>query len=490
MNIKEYVVTNKRDRIIRTILWVGIVLLTVIFFVISMPTKLSHVIDPVIALSFVFNGLLFTYGIVISQKRYPFSISFMLWTFSFIFMFYAPLIQYINNVYPWDYQISDDVLIRSNNIVSVFSLITMVVCELIYYFKTKDDKLILRTDDLKKTDAYINHLPISEKKLACMSYCMLFYIILFIVRLKPSDFLSKYKVEKVWDIAGISSLTTLFSTISKYIVAFVFLFNVLMFVKNKKIKLSQIVSLVAFIMVLFPLSTTRFVLATTYLGIVVVLIQKKKLSVYVAPVFFICFLLIFRLMGAMSHLTVDGGSLTDIIKNFCNNFSRSFFSGDYDAYSNLAKAVEYVDEYGATNGRQLLGCLCFFIPRVIWKTKPIGSGALIAETLGNDFTNISMPFIGEGLINFGFFGVAIYAIIIAEIVSLMDINYWNIPINGFNTCEKSKRPKLIFRLYFNIVYPFILFLSFFCLRGDFLTSFTHLSTLLATSIFTYLFVTK
>lgn len=78
-------------------------------------------------------------------------------------------------------------------------------------------------------------------------------------------------------------------------------------------------------MVLFPLSTTRFVLATTYLGIVVVLIQKKKLSVYVAPVFFICFLLIFRLMGAMSHLTVDGGSLTDIIKNFCNNFSRSFF---------------------------------------------------------------------------------------------------------------------------------------------------------------------
>lgn len=488
MNIREYVVTNKRERTVGTVLWVSIVLLVVVFFTISMPAQLSHAIDPAIILSFISNGMLFIYGIVISQKRYPFSISFMLWTFSFIFMFYAPLIQYINNVYPWDYQISDEVLIQTNNIVSVFSLITMVTYEIIYYLKTKDDRLVLRTDDLKKSDTYINNLPISEKKLACISYCMLFYIILFVIRLKPSDFLSKYKVEKVWDIAGISSLTTLFSTISKYIVAFVFLFNVLIFVKNKKIKLSQIVSLVAFIMVLFPLSTTRFVLATTYLGIVVVLIQKKKLSVYVAPVFFICFLLIFRLMGAMSHLTVDGGSLTDIIKNFCNNFSRSFFSGDYDAYSNLAKAVEYIAENGTTNGRQLLGCFLFFIPRTIWKTKPIGSGALVAEIIGQEHTNISMPFIGEGLINFGFLGVIIYAIVIATIIVSMDINYWNIPINGFNYCEKSKKPKLMFRLYFNIAYPFILFLSFFCLRGDFLSSFTHLSTLIVISILVYWFV--
>lgn len=490
MNIREYVVTNKRERTVGTVLWVSIVLLVVVFFAISMPVQLSHAIDPAIILSFISNGMLFIYGIVISQKRYPFSISFMLWTFSFIFMFYAPLIQYINNVYPWNYQISDEVLIQTNNIVSVFSLITMVTYEIIYYLKTKDDRLVLRTDDLKKSDTYINNLPISEKKLACISYCMLFYIILFVIRLKPSDFLSKYKVEKVWSIAGISSLTTLFSTVSIYLVTSVFLFNIIMFVKNKKIKLSQIISLIAFVLVLFPLSTTRFVLATTYLGIAVVLIQKKKLSVYVAPVFFISFLLIFRFLGAMSHLSINGGGFFDIIKDVYINFNESYFSGDYDAYSNLAKAVEYITENGTTNGRQLLGCFLFFIPRTIWKTKPIGSGALIAETLGNDFTNISMPLIGEGLLNFGYFGVAIYAIIIAVVISLMDIYYWNMPIAEMHICVKSERHKSIFRLYFNLIYPFILFLSFFCFRGDFLSSFTHLSTLLATSIFTYLFVTK
>lgn len=68
----------------------------------------------------------------------------------------------------------------------------------------------------------------------------------------------------------------------------------------------------------------------------------------------------------------------------------------------MAKAVEYIAENGTTNGRQLLGCFLFFIPRTIWKTKPIGSGALVAEIIGQEHTNISMPFIGEGLINFGF----------------------------------------------------------------------------------------
>ena len=66
-----------------------------------------------------------------------------------------------------------------------------------------------------------------------------------------------------------------------------------------------------------------------------------------------------------------------------------------------------------TWGYQLLGALFFFVPRAIWATKPIGSGAMLASHQPRAFTNIAMPYWGEGYMNFGILGVVIFTIILA-----------------------------------------------------------------------------
>ena len=78
-----------------------------------------------------------------------------------------------------------------------------------------------------------------------------------------------------------------------------------------------------------------------------------------------------------------------------------------------------------TWGRQLLGALLFWLPRSIWETKPIGSGAFVAEEFNCDFTNISMPWFAEGYINFGFFGILLFTVLLSWFCSFYDSKYWN-----------------------------------------------------------------
>jgi hypothetical protein len=75
--------------------------------------------------------------------------------------------------------------------------------------------------------------------------------------------------------------------------------------------------------------------------------------------------------------------------------------GDYDAFQQLMNGRTYVDEHGYTFGRQLLGALTFWIPRQLWSGKPKPTGAFVAESVGYDFTNLSMPLWGEAYVDGG-----------------------------------------------------------------------------------------
>ena len=132
-----------------------------------------------------------------------------------------------------------------------------------------------------------------------------------------------------------------------------------------------------------------------------------------------------------------------------------FFEGHFDAYQNFARAIQ-VDF--VTYGEQLLGSLLFFVPRVFWPEKPVGSGYELSVRLGYDFSNISMPFLAEGYVNFGLIGVFIFAAFAAVLMARLDMRF------SSDAASKSVVG------YSGSIYFYLCGATFFVLRGDLLSS--------------------
>ena len=76
------------------------------------------------------------------------------------------------------------------------------------------------------------------------------------------------------------------------------------------------------------------------------------------------------------------------------------------------------------------------------------------------FSNVSCSFIGEGFVNFGFFGVIIFAFALGLLITTLDRKYWErFEIDNANGLFAP--------------YLFLLFMLFFVMRGDFLSGFAY-----------------
>lgn len=92
---------------------------------------------------------------------------------------------------------------------------------------------------------------------------------------------------------------------------------------------------------------------------------------------------------------------------------QAWLTGDFDALQITAAGIQWFQNYGAVWGKQLLGAIFTFVPRSIWTSKPIDTGVMIAQDAGMKFKNISGPWIAEAVINFGYFGLILFPILIA-----------------------------------------------------------------------------
>lgn len=137
----------------------------------------------------------------------------------------------------------------------------------------------------------------------------------------------------------------------------------------------------------------------------------------------------------------------------------TYLTGDYDAFSMIMIIRRYVLDNGATLGRQLLGVLLFFVPRKIWPTKPIGTGAtVIGPVMSQSFANVSAPLIGEAYVNGGMLGTIVMGFIVGIMTGSADNKYWK-------TKDEFARVRMI--------YPFNLLQFFFMMRGDLLSSWAY-----------------
>jgi hypothetical protein len=131
--------------------------------------------------------------------------------------------------------------------------------------------------------------------------------------------------------------------------------------------------------------------------------------------------------------------------------------GHFDAYQNFSRAVE-IDFI--SYGYQLAGALLFFVPRSLWEGKPVGSGHQLSEDAGYSFSNISMPFIAEGYVNFGVLGAVVFMFVLGILLGSIDRIAWRLKRAG------GSHP-------FIVLYYFMFGMVFFMMRGDLMSSLAY-----------------
>lgn len=137
-------------------------------------------------------------------------------------------------------------------------------------------------------------------------------------------------------------------------------------------------------------------------------------------------------------------------------------NSDVDSLGMTVLCQQWIDQFGLTWGRQLLGGILFWVPRAIWRDKPIATGAMVTEDLGFDFTNLAPPITAEALINFGLPGTFLFGIAFGLILARLDAIYWS-PSRPTGPGE---------RRIIDAIYPFLLVCITFFTRGDLLASMT------------------
>jgi len=310
-------------------------------------------------------------------------------------------------------------------------------------------KLPLSTKNLKFITTYSipNQLSLRQSlfiiMLSVFSFVMVLYTNNFSILsmlIRGGEFKEQYQIES-------SALALVVGQFIRPISMIVLFYYILL--PKKNIMLFVFLLILA-ILTCFPLGMARFAAAAMYIPFVLLSIPLfKKKNVFVLFIVF-GLLVLFPFLNNFRNLSAD--------QEFTFGLDLKMFQeGHFDSYQNFALMI---GEGLITWGGQLLGVILFWMPRTVWPSKPIGSGAHLAEELGLDFANISANFFAEGFINFGYLGIILFLLAIAFITAKFDKMYWE---HAFKS-NKS---------FIKVIYYIFLGMLFFMLRGDLLSSFAY-----------------
>ena len=96
---------------------------------------------------------------------------------------------------------------------------------------------------------------------------------------------------------------------------------------------------------------------------------------------------------------------------------------DFDGFQQIINTLDFVQENGHTFGTQILSGIGFFIPRSLWETKAEPASYAVAESAGYSWTNLSLPLHAEFYMEFGYFGMMLFMILVGWIIFRLD-NIW------------------------------------------------------------------
>jgi len=451
-----------------------------------------------VILTTVLNVLVFLRKVYSAIKARPFSFDLMVWLFNLFFFGYVPLAQHLCNRYAWNLVPSAGEIVRANIYVLVWSavytfarkyrltLFSKLQNRMAMFFKAKkekactmlDQKVIIPLriklqDHKQKLDtmsvdvfpagtlqdrAYRTFLGYRKKNLMekALDLLLLISVVLTVIDLSVVGLAGQFS-RNTSGIGGGSVAMSLLLThgLNNTIlfVASLFVFSARM---KRRISWKTIVALLCLGVACFPTGLSRNMMASFYAGLIV-MIPKTKKGRWFSVVILVGLVLVFPAVEVFRRAsTLQNGN---IFKLFMNSIQSSFLGGHFDAHQNIVTISRYVDEFGVSWGQQLLGSLLFFVPRAIWPNKPTGTGyTAILALEQSDFANVSAPQVAEGYVNFGLIGVILFAWIVGSVTRKLDKSYW--------------KPKKQLRL-IDMLYPHAMFMFFFFLRGDMMSSWAY-----------------
>lgn len=418
-------------------------------------------------LSFLVNGFIFIVGIFSAKNKHSISMELVYWIFMFFFMYFAPLIQYRLNIFPWNGAITKNEILYANLIILLFNL-----CFAIGSFLAQKIKIIgIPNFGVSRWLSAEFELQNKSKIIFTILVCLLTIYSLSQTGLQ-GIIASRADATQAFYSGQNSSIELIVESVVPAFITYI-VADAAQGVANRKEKGIRFLLLFCCLLIcFFPTTIPRYKAATIY-GVVFLTLfpwfskGSRFFWIFITGLFFI-----FPLFKGFRYV-ISNESIQQI---FNMGFFESYTEGDYDAYRMLVSSIRYVSVEGSTLGHQLLGVILFFVPRSVWLSKPIGSGAtLITNEFGNNvFSNVSCPYIAEGFINFGIFGVILFAMLLGVFISKIDKKYWD-------DCEENKKRGLF------SPYLFLVFMLFFVMRGDLLSGFAYACGFVVTGLILSIF---
>lgn len=207
-----------------------------------------------------------------------------------------------------------------------------------------------------------------------------------------------------------------------------------------------------------PISNSRYWALAVLFGLIMPLIRFRKSWFNVAIIGGIVAAIVVFPLSDITRRRAGTGLMVQT-----DSVWRMISTKDYDQFSMLANTLGFTADAGFAWGYQFLGPLLFWVPRVIWPTKPLDSGVEVGQWMSSANVNLSSPLWAEAWINFGAFGVVVTLALLGLVSRKFD--------SGFGASEWS--PNEVGYLGVSVLsgYMFIL------LRGSLLQSMGRLMVL-------------
>ena len=375
----------------------------------------------------------------------PYSLYKIFYLFIFFFFGIAPMIQFsMQSSFFGALPLSDGMYFQLNIIILFICLLFHINYKISYkYSLAKRKKNFYKRYDL-------NNRPISFKgKLVLLFLSIVSFLIIFYINGFSFASLLVRGGEDKQAYVGNDSVGLIIYRFIQPMSMMAFLYYLLSLKKNFFLLFFL---LVITLFTASPTSMARFSFAALYLPVLILSFSWLRRKNIFSLLFVFGLLIVFPFMDQFRYF--DQNSAVSFELNF-----DSFKQAHFDSYNNFGLILSHDI---VTSGRQLLGVVFFWVPRTIWPTKPIGSGAFLADKIHLYFSNISANYFAEGYINFGYIGILLFLIMLSFITAKIDKIYWS-----------NQRGPNLNRSYFHVIYLVLLSMLFFILRGDLLSSFAY-----------------
>lgn len=407
-------------------------------------------LDTNVLITFGINGFIWTILLFRELRNRAYSMAMMLWFFSIFFFSFAPTVQYAAGIFPWIFDRSDNILLRANILLMVWTISVLFGIKLVQYqMKRKYKKC-----RILYWKGYYKVLPI-------LTIINIFNCINRIRAIGIGNMMARASNTGVV-FSSYGSFSMMISGFFQAISYFSVVISIIRFKKNNLSIGYLIVNAICLLLSYFPTGMARYAAAVIYLGIFLTLFKQLKNNRIFILAFLAAFTIALPFLNAFRNYDFLGVNIQNTLSDIITNLTDTWKAFDYDAYTIFTLSIENVDMYGAGGGH-ILSILLFWVPRVIWPTKALSGSYEMAHDRNLAFDNLSCPLPAEGMLDGGVLGVILLGIAIGFIMERVDSNYWSM----VDKEERYIRP-------LDILYPVIVIFWFFMCRGDMFYTFAFL----------------